>query len=154
MKFSSHAKTGAALGVGLSLTGLFTNNFEQSIFAGFLAFCGANFPDLDTDSIPSRWTARIGVVVSLVCFYLKTPWPVAWMGLMFFIAKSDKHRGFTHKYVLVAFCVAFVFYPTSWPLGLLISFYGINWLFGAFGVGVASHLLLDDISPWETKNWV
>jgi hypothetical protein len=141
MNFSSHAKSGLILGpTATVLSYLFTNNVQLSVVSGLLAFIGAIFPDLDTDSIPSRWAARIGFGSVLALLYLQKPYPAAWLGLLFFLIKSGKHRGFMHKYHLPTFCFA-------------VSMITGNLFYAAFGFGLCLHFWVDKISPLELKNW-
>jgi hypothetical protein len=141
MNFSEHAKAGglvaAAVTIGL---GLYLDDFKTPFQAGLLAFSGSLFPDLDIDSIPSRYTARACFCFSIALMWLDNPWPPAIAGTLFFLVKSGKHRGFTHKYSLPLIC------------GLLAAFYG-NWLFAAFGVGLLTHYALDRLYFFDWGNW-
>jgi len=113
---------------------------KQSFVLGCFVYAGSVFPDLDTESIPSRWAARIGLVFFCIMAYLNKPWPAAIAGALFFLVKADKHRGFTHKYWFIA---AFIAY------GLIYDkFYAC-----AFGIGLLVHFRVDRISPFELKNW-
>lgn len=140
MNFSQHARAGLTASAFTGIASFFYyQKIDQPLLIGLVTFIGSIFPDLDTESIPSRWTARIGFICSLILLYNDKPTPVAIVGTLFFLVKSDKHRGFIHKYWFAAvFIIA----------GLLWS----NPLCLAFGVGLIVHYTVDGITPaW--KNW-
>lgn len=141
MEFSAHAKSGLIGGVPLAAAGLFFNDPEYFILAGVLFFIGAVFPDLDTDSIPSRWAARIGALFIFAMIAIDKLLPAAVAGLLFFVIKSFAHRKFTHKYWIPALCI-------------LLVFFFDNQLYLTFGAGIIVHFWLDKISPLSGRNWV
>lgn len=142
MNFSSHAKAGGVLAAAtFGVNYLFSNSYKIAAMCAGLVFIGSIFPDLDTESIPSRWAARAGFIFSLACvFWFKTPLPAAIVGALFFLIKSGSHRGFTHKY----------YFPI---LSLIIGFSNGNFLYLAFASGLLCHFWLDRISPFDGKNW-
>lgn len=151
MNFPDHSRAGlitsavtatGALFFGDSLGAGFETwaQTKQSFLLGLLVYIGSVFPDLDTESIPSRWAARIGLVFFCIMAYLNKPWPSAIAGALFFLVKADKHRGFTHKYWFIA---AFIIY----------GLYYHQYLACAFGLGLLVHFRIDRISPFEWKNW-
>ena len=141
MNFSGHARAGLAAGAVFSVASLvYLKEFDRSALIGLLMFAGAVFPDLDTDSIPSRWAARTGLAGSLIMLYLDRPFVPALAGMLFFLVKSGKHRGFIHKYWLPGLCF------------LLTARTG-NLFYAAFGAGLVVHLGLDKINPLKLKNW-
>ena len=140
MNFPEHAKAGLmASALPISYAVIFGSNLFQSLMAASLVFIGAIFPDLDTDSIPARWAARIGLAFSIICLSINKPYPAAILGSLFFLIKSGKHRGFIHKYWFVAACLA--------------SGYIYNSLCYAFAFGLLVHFSLDKISVLKGENW-
>ena len=141
MKFSQHAK-GGVIAATLTAASQFAivNDWKMAGLSGVLCFIGSIFPDLDTESIPSRWAARLGLVFSLICFYTKNYLPAVIAGSLFFLIKSGSHRGFTHKYFFPAICIG---------VGIGVG----NFLHVSFGVGLIVHFWLDRISIFEWKNW-
>lgn len=142
MNFSSHARAGLTAAAAVSVASfIYFRNFDQAALTGLVLFAGSIFPDLDTDSIPSRWAARIGFVVSLTMLYLRKPFVPALAGMMFFLVKSGRHRGFIHKY--------------CFPVFFLVLGAGTgNVLYAAFGAGLVVHLWLDRISPLDGRRWI
>lgn len=117
------------------------------------ALAGAFAPDLDTDSIPSRWVARFLVlywipvlsseaIIKYTPFQYELQWkPVAILSIIFLIAKSDKHRGITHALIWI-------------PVLMIFSIYTWNHYVGAFAIGLAVHCwYCDNISALTFKNW-
>jgi len=141
MNFPDHSRWGIRASVLAFGVGMFTvQDLGSSIFLGLSTYYGAIFPDLDTESIPSRWTARAGVIFFLIMAYLNKPWPPAIAGALFFLVKADKHRGFTHKY--------------WFPLGFIVcGIYLQQYSACAFGAGLLVHFMIDGISPFALKNW-
>lgn len=140
MNFSDHSRAGLITSA-VTITGslFFGQHLEQAILLGAFVYIGSIFPDLDTESIPSRWAARIGLVFFCIMAYLNKPWPAAIAGALFFLVKADKHRGFTHKYW---FITAFIVY----------GLYYHQYLACAFAIGLLVHFRVDRISPFELKN--
>jgi len=142
MNFSQHAKAGL---ISATIAGIgyytFANDLKTAVMSAALVFIGSVFPDLDTESIPSRWAARIGFIFSLLCIATNKLLPAAIIGALFFLIKSGKHRGFTHKYSLPALCITAWFFLGNVPCA-------------AFGVGLLVHFGLDKISPFQWKNWL
>lgn len=142
MNFSQHARDGLTAAALVSVASfVYYKNFDRALLTGLVIFAGSIFPDLDTDSIPSRWAARVGFVSSLILLSLNKPYAPAIAGMMFFLIKSGKHRGFIHKYYLPVFCF------------VLTARTG-NLLYAAFGFGLVIHLWLDRLSIFERKNWI
>ena len=141
MNFVDHSRIGA-ISSAVVATGslIYGYQLEQSAVIGIVVYIGSLFPDLDTDSIPSRWAARLGLAFFCVMAYLNKPWPPAIAGALFFLLKADKHRGFTHKW--------------WFPLGFIAyAIYDVNYTAWAFGVGLIVHLKVDGIKFFEVKNW-
>lgn len=121
---------------------------EYCIVLFAITFSASQFPDLDTDSIPSKWVSRfLALWLAAVLFFEYVPieyelqWkPAAIFTLIFLIAKQSKHRGLTHALIWV-------------PALLIISIYTGNHFIGAFAVGLGVHYYCDGINPWKIKNW-
>jgi len=141
MNFVDHSRIGAISSVVIGTGSLiYGYELEQSVLIGIVVYIGSLFPDLDTDSIPSRWAARVGLVFFCIMAYLKKPWPPAIAGGLFFLLKADKHRGFTHKW--------------WFPLGFITyGIYAEQSLAIAFGFGLIIHFKVDGIKFFEMKNW-
>jgi membrane-bound metal-dependent hydrolase YbcI (DUF457 family) len=142
MNFTSHAKAGFWTALIAAVTSfLIKNDLRFSLLAGALCWVGAVLPDLDTDSIPSRWAARLGLAFTCLCIYTGSLFPATIAGLLFFAVKSTVHRGITHSYFLPLLCIA---------LGI---WHG-NFLYGSFGIGLLCHLVVDQLSPLDSRNWL
>ncbi len=141
MKFSSHLKAGLAISaIAGAGSYLFFGDTLSAAYAAALTLTGSLFPDLDTNSIPSRWAARIGLLITFICLYTKTYLPAVVAGGLFFAVKSGKHRGFTHSYAL--------------PLiAIIVGISSGNFLFCAFGIGLIVHFFLDGLSLLVAENW-
>lgn len=133
MNFKDHALIGAATGL---VTGacflVYSGSWPLAIMQALTVFLGSLAPDLDTDSIPSRWTARIGFVVACIFMLENKYFPAAIIGSAFMLMKCGKHRGMTHKYYL-----PFILFGAA-------AFFS-NFLFAAFGIGILVHLKADKI---------
>lgn len=141
MNFSSHSRAGLTISAIIFCGALIvTSEFDRPLIWGLAVYIGAIFPDLDTDSIPSRWTARAGFIFAVIMLVLKKPWPPAILGAGFFLIKSGKHRGFIHKWW---FPIAFIAAGCIW--NQLLCF--------AFGAGLIVHFAVDKISPFSLENW-
>lgn len=141
MNFKEHSRagliaSGATLGAGV----IIVSKFDQPFLWAVIVYIGAIFPDLDTDSIPARWTARAGFIFAVIMLVLKKPWPPAILGAGFFLIKSGKHRGFIHKWW---FPGAFIMAGNIWNQPLCF----------AFGAGLIVHFAVDKLSPFSIKNW-
>ena len=122
----------------------FGSKFEVSLILSLAIYLGANFPDLDTASIPSMWAARFSIVASVYFIYAEKPLYAAIVGIIYAAPKVGKHRGWTHKYITLFVITAVVFY--FWKRHLLIA--------NAFCTGLLIHYYIDKISPFERKNWI
>jgi membrane-bound metal-dependent hydrolase YbcI (DUF457 family) len=63
-------------------------------------FLGGIFPDLDTQSIPSKWAARVGAIASAILVYKSQAPQAALIGIIFMLTKCGNHRGWTHSLAL------------------------------------------------------
>jgi hypothetical protein len=101
------------------------------LFVPLLFFMGGLFPDLDTHSTPSKWAARVGVIISAFLIYKNLPLYAALIGIIFMLTKVGKHRGWTHSITL---CIA---------LSLLGRYIGIGLYSYAFSGGILTHIIAD-----------
>ena len=139
MNFPQHSKAGAYASGAVCVISLITNQTAESIFFNSLAvYLGSIFPDLDTESTPSKWAARLGFIFVVLCLVNKNPEPAAIAGGLFFLVKSDQHRGFLHKYWFIAAFVAVGYF--------------LHYLAFLFAMGLLVHFWVDKISPLERKN--
>jgi membrane-bound metal-dependent hydrolase YbcI (DUF457 family) len=149
MNFKQHATlgiiTGAVCGVTASYTG--TRDLEAFAVAGLTAFVGSQFPDLDTKSTPSKWFARLAVLLvifdSFRPFYADSQIEYYYPAVLFCFMQSGKHRGWTHSYFVPMVC-----------FGLGVYFKYDFMLFASFAMGVLSHYYLDRMSLFKKSSWV
>jgi uncharacterized metal-binding protein len=141
MLFKQHLAAGTAAGIAIGTATLYlTNEPKTAIAAGLITLAGSLAPDLDCHSIPSRILSAVCAVITGLMIYAKNYQVAAWMGLVFFIIKAQKHRGLTHSYFLPITCY-----------GLFrLGFYGAV----PFGFGLVIHYILDGMSILSRKNWV
>jgi hypothetical protein len=146
MNFKAHA-------IGAGLAAVSTASFwyfearipwELALISIPATFIGGLFPDVDIDSsIPSRWYARISLVLAIALLaggiYLKNMdlhILAILIALLFFFCKSFVHRGFIHSFTI--------------PIGLIIGAFTIPTnndlvpvIMSSFGAGILVHLFLD-----------
>ena len=147
--FKGHITAGLiASAVVTTATGFLTQNVEASVLAGGACFFGSLASDIDVDSIPSRWFARLGFVATILLYYFNKKDLGLILGASFFFLKSGKHRGWTHKYSL--------------PLGLVVvgKIYEVAYspayayaYFLAVAVGLLAHYTIDTMNPFLWSNW-
>ena len=141
MDFKQHSRPGLIVScIVITLGMIVMKKFEQPLLWAVVVYIGSIFPDLDTNSIPGRWAARIGFIFSGIMLVINKPWPPAIIGTAFLLIKSDKHRGFIHKWWFIA---AFIIAGFIWRQPLCF----------AFGVGLIIHFAVDKISPLKWANW-
>lgn len=130
MNFQGHLKTSIAGGVTVSIVAY---QFEPktAFIVGLAAFLGGLFPDLDIHSTPSKWAARFGVLLSLYAILKDKTDLAVYYGLLFMLAKSDKHRGWTHSILLP---------PIISFLGYKFGYFNLSL---AFSFGIYVHILSD-----------
>lgn len=121
---------------------------------------GGIFPDVDTESKPSRYYA-IGLLIASVYWWgVGTP-EYIWFPLVpFLAAKISKHRGFTHSYWLavILFFLPNIMHFTMFilpPWGMKASYFVTrNYiLIQGFSLGLIVHSLLDKRFPWDKRSW-
>jgi membrane-bound metal-dependent hydrolase YbcI (DUF457 family) len=128
LNFKGHLR--GSIIAGLAVSSLAATQ-GLSVLVGSYAFLGGLFPDLDIHSTPSKWAARFGVAGSLLLLLADNPYPAALIGLLFMLAKTDKHRGWTHSILL--------------PPLLALAGYKLGYFHEslAFGFGCYVHLFSD-----------
>jgi membrane-bound metal-dependent hydrolase YbcI (DUF457 family) len=131
MNYRGHRNTSFIGSLLTFAAGLFFFHFQQAFVLGGLTFLGGLFPDLDTESTPSKWAARFGVLLSLYAIFKDKTDLAVYYSLLFMLAKSDKHRGWTHSIFLPVAISAI-----SYKLNLF--HYGL-----AFSFGIYIHILSD-----------
>ncbi len=135
--FKEHLIAGTAAGLATGTGALYM--YGDPKLAGFLCavtVAGSLVSDVDTGSVPSRIFAWIGIAVSILLLYQGNPVPAAYIGIIYMLFSSDKHRGFTHKWIL----------PIGCFIALLIT--KQMWL-GAFAIGLGTHYAVDKIPPYK-----
>ncbi len=123
-----------------------TGNPEISIAAGISCLLGSEFPDLDTNSIPSRVAAGAGLILSAILFYYGRFPYAALLGMVFMLIKTLPHMGITHSYLLPLALVG----ASAWVFsyGRIYGFMAVY-----FGFGLIVHYGVDKMSPFKLKNW-
>jgi len=120
------------------------SKFEVSLILSVAVYLGANFPDLDTASTPSKWAARFALVSSAYFIYVEEPIYGLIVCMIYISPKVSKHRGWTHKFSTPVLITATV----------LIIFREYTLIAVAFSVGLLAHYALDRLNPFEFKNWI
>lgn len=146
MNFKGHIIGSAVVAVALPVVARMLDvplTDQQIAYMIPATILGGNFPDLDTQSVPSKFYAIVGLIAS-VYFMLIRKWEyAAFVMVPFFVAKMGKHRGWTHSYFVPAgFLAGGYFFPQY------------NFILSAFAVGHIVHLILDSIWIWKRKSWV
>ncbi len=146
MMFKEHAIAGLA--TGLVVAGgayYFLPDPRLGPVFGLIAFAGSLAPDIDTGSIPSRIFAWAGIALSILLLHQNSPEPAAYIGIVYMAFSADKHRGFSHKWILPITCFLIagvgIYYPDIFPL-----FKRLFWLI-PFGLGIITHFIIDKIPP-------
>lgn len=117
---------------------------ETSLILSLSAYLGSNFPDLDTNSIPSMWAARFAIVSSVYFVYINNPIYSVIVGIIFAAPKVHKHRGWTHKYTTLFSIPVLVYFMFEVYTLIAIS----------FSAGLFFHYLIDRLNPLNLKNWI
>jgi len=145
MKFKDHLAAGAIVAT-MTTAAL---GFEVLVFPVTLFF--SLFPDLDTASIPQRWSYRAITLGLMVLAYYGLYQEAVALAVVAMLPLLDRHRGWTHR----------VWAPLLFP-GVAIAVYSFvvlhtgpldvqweqqftqNWkLFAGLVLGWYTHLLLD-----------
>ncbi len=147
MNHKAHLYMGSLTSIG-TVWGVYGNTgaIEISIASGISCLLGSEFPDLDTDSIPSRYTAGAGLILSAILFYYGYFQYAALIGMVFMLIKTPPHRGITHSYLLPLALVGVSEWVFSYG-----RIYGFMVVY--FGFGLIVHYAFDKMSPFKLKNW-
>ena len=145
MNFRQHLLAGTATSLivgGISM--YMTRDIRVAGIFVIVTIAGSLISDVDTGSIPSRIFAWIGIIASILLIQRGYPKPAAIIGIVYMAFSSDHHRGFTHKWILPYICFAAgifaYFYQAQYGyLGLCIP----------FGLGLATHFIIDKIPPYK-----
>ena len=145
MNFREHAIGGvsASLVAGVGML-YFTGDPTLSVFSAVTAMAGALSPDIDSASIPSRWFARFGILVSVILMWAGKYKEASISGIIYMAFSAGRHRGWTHSwwFAIACFASAFLAYNRI-PLPYIgvLPIYFI--LAASFGLGLCVHYLLD-----------
>ena len=163
MKFKNHLIGSAisAVGlIGLAYAMEAELSTKEMVLTASAVIVGGNFPDFDLASIPSRMYAIVLALTLPVFYYLDMPWHWVVMVIPFVAAKTSKHRGISHSYLLVLILLsssqtisfASPFLPNSWlwVKDFIVKF---SLQIDALAVGLVTHYVLDKMSPFKRKNW-
>lgn len=163
MNFKAHLIGSAAVSTSIPIMAFILKaqvSFSDILSAMIGIILGGIFPDVDTQSKPSRYYA-IGLLISSVYWWNAGTPEYIWFPLIpFLLAKISVHRGWTHSYWLA---VILFFSPNIMhflvfilpPWGIMISdFVTRNYiLVQGFSIGLIVHSLLDKRFPWDRKSW-
>jgi membrane-bound metal-dependent hydrolase YbcI (DUF457 family) len=153
MNYEAHSKIPLFLIVfvyvlSVILTVIFKHNFifetNSFLYISIIFFIGANSPDIDTHSKPSRVIAIILLCYNVFCFYAQNYKSGLILSTVFIAAKTLRHRGLTHSYLMPTLIVAY-FYFFAYHSIIEASF---------FALGLCLHYLLDSLNPFKLKNWI
>ena len=136
--FKEHATVGLVSGaiVGFGV-GYYSSDYILGALFGMAVFVGSLASDIDTGSIPSKWFARIGIVLAIALMYYGQHKHASIIGLAYMGFSSDKHRGFTHGWPLIIVCFVVGYF------GAISKIPAYFVLFAPFGAGLLIHKLLD-----------
>ena len=118
--------------------------FEIALMLSLAGYLGANFPDLDTNSIPSMWAARFVILSSAYFIYIDKLIYAVIVGIIFAAPKISKHRGWTHKYSTLVLIPVIVYF--TFEIYTLIAIF--------FSAGLLVHYEIDRLNPFKFKNWI
>jgi membrane-bound metal-dependent hydrolase YbcI (DUF457 family) len=152
MNYPYHLAAGAIAGlsapiimkeIGISIP-------EQQQLAIFPAILlGSIFPDIDTESIPSKIYAAFSLFCLIIFAIKNKPWHGVILMIPYLAAKISRHRGFTHSFKLVISLIliplvvtllAIIFPSIDWLANLLLDYYITICCFAA---GIVIHKILD-----------
>jgi uncharacterized metal-binding protein len=144
MNYKAHRNYGATTAlIVIIVSAIATKSVEISLFCGLITLIFSLFPDLDTHSTPSRYAAWAVLVAMGYFIYFKQEINACLIAGCFIFIKTQKHRGWTHK-----------FWLPSLLLGVgLYCLESIGVYFIAASVGLCTHFACDSISPLKLRNW-
>ena len=118
--------------------------FETALILSLSGYLGANFPDLDTTSIPSMWAARFVIISSAYFIYIDKLIYAVIVGIIFAAPKIKEHRGWTHKYSTLVLIPVITYF--TFEIYTLITI--------SFSAGLLIHYTVDKLNPFKFKNWI
>ena len=161
MNFRGHVLTGIATAgiIGYSAVKYNLSSLEELKIIIPAIVLGANWPDIDCKSTPSKLYA-IALLIFSIYWYITGQYLYIMLGIVpYLIAKIDKHRGITHWKSLpfVLFFTASILQYITYimPVGLPKDFiktanlaikYELH--IEAFSVGILCHDLVDMVSTY------
>ena len=111
---------------------------------------GAVSCDTDTNSKASKYYARASLILTAYWIYLGYYFHPLIVWIPFGLAKSGKHRGITHSWLLP---VGIIFLPMIIELVMFFTNFNIGWIqqlinkyrlaVNGYAVGICSHLVAD-----------
>lgn len=152
MNYPYHLAAGAIVGlsapiimneIGISIPE------QQQLFVFPAIVLGSIFPDIDTESIPSKIYATFALVCLTVFAIKHRPWHGVILMIPYLAAKISRHRGWTHslKFIfslilipLIVTLLAIAFPSIGWLANLLLDYYITICCFAA---GNVVHKILD-----------
>jgi len=138
MMFKQHLLAGSATALIVGGTTMYmTKNPYIAVAFAITTIAGSLASDIDTGSIPSRIFAWIGIVIAAVFMWYGKDKHSAITGVVYMAFSSDKHRGFTHGWILPIVCLvcAYLAYIHKIPLAFVFL--------GPFAIGLLTHKLVD-----------
>ncbi len=124
---------------------LYVLGLERNLYTlggmGGACLAGALFPDIDTDSKAQRLFYIVLLILDGWLLYTRRIHAAAWLGVGAILPGLVPHRGLTHTVTSAIVLSAAISFLPYLIMGLD---WHVLWPFGvSFGVGVLSHLLLD-----------
>jgi membrane-bound metal-dependent hydrolase YbcI (DUF457 family) len=152
MNYPYHLAAGTIVGLTAPLilkeVGISVPDQQQLlIFPAILL--GSIFPDIDTESIPSKIYAAFSLVCLAIFAIRHRPWHGVILMGPYLAAKISRHRGWTHSFKLVfsliliplvVILLAIIVPSIGWLANLLLDYYITICCFAA---GIIVHKILD-----------
>lgn len=120
------------------------SKIETALALALALYLGANFPDLDTNSIPSMWAARVSILASIYFVLIEKPIYAVFVCMVFIAPKVSRHRGWTHKYGTLVLIPVIVYFTFAVYTLIAIS----------FSVGLLIYCAIDRMNPFRFKNLI
>ncbi len=117
---------------------------DQAIQCGIMVDLGSFFPDLDTESTPSKWYFRLMIPIIPYLLYMEYYFGALTIVGLFLAAKVQHHRGWTHSYKVPVLIVLVSLLPGLIP-GLD---YFMPYTLVPISFGIVTHLLPDSIKTF------
>lgn len=153
MNFKEHVKGSALTAITVSalviLLGVKVGTSEIAILS-LSIILGGNFPDIDTNSYPSKIYAWVGVIATIGLFVSQSYGGIPFIWIPFVAAKMFGHRKWTHSIILplltglIPVVQLIISFKRNDHIDLIISNKGIPAVaLMGFTIGVLVHLFLD-----------